>query len=83
MPRGVSEPEDREIAEMLRACEEPPQQRWGLITGLVGAFAAGGVVFLAVARLGSLRGWAGGLLAVAVIGLLLGYRRTIKKIEED
>jgi hypothetical protein len=73
--------EQRERAELeaiLRECQEPPSQRWALIAGLVGAFAAGGVVFLAVARLGALRGWAGGLLAVAVLALLFGTRRVMR-----
>ncbi len=75
--------EDREIAETLRGCREPARQRYGLVLGLIGAFACGGVVFLAVARLGSLRGWAGGLLAVAVIFLLVGYRRAGKRTTDE
>jgi hypothetical protein len=69
--------EDRAIAEMLRACEEPREERRAraisMISGLVGAFAAGGVIFLATARLKS--GWTAGLCAVAVLALLLGLRR--------
>jgi hypothetical protein len=68
-------PEDPEIARMLRECREPPRQQLGLVVGLVGAFAAGGVVFLAVTRLSSLRGWAGGLLLAAVLFLLVGFGR--------
>ncbi len=72
--------DDREIAEMLRACEEPPRQRYTLVLGLIGAFAAGGVVFMAVTRLSSLRGWGGALLGGTVLLLLVGFGRRRPKL---
>jgi hypothetical protein len=70
-------PDDPEIARMLRDCQEPPSQRYALVLGLLGAFAAGGVVFVAITRASSLRGGGGVLLAVAVLllGVTLGRKR--------
>ena len=67
--------EDPEIARMLRDCQEPPTQRYALVLGLIGAFAAGGVVFVAITRASSLRGGGGVLLLVAVLMLGFGLRR--------
>jgi hypothetical protein len=69
--------DDPEIARMLRDCQEPPSQRYGLVLGLIGAFAAGGVVFVAITRSSSLRGGGGVLLLVAAF--LLGFTRWRRK----
>jgi uncharacterized membrane protein YeaQ/YmgE (transglycosylase-associated protein family) len=69
--------EDPEIARMLRACEEPRGWRYALVLGLVGAFAAGGVVFVAITRTASLHGWAGVLFLVAM--LMLGASKLWRK----
>ena len=83
MPLQVkAKDEDREIAEMLRACAGPPGQKVALVLGLLGAFAAGGVVFLAVARLGFLRGWTWALLGIAVLALFAGLWRAKKRSED-
>jgi hypothetical protein len=69
--------EDPEIARMLRDCQEPPGQRYALVLGLLGAFAAGGVVFVAITRSAALRGGGGVLLAVAI--LLIGFTARWRK----
>ena len=69
--------DDPEIARMLRDCQEPPGQRYALVLGLLGAFAAGGVVFVAIPRSAALRGGGGVLLGVAV--LLIGFTARWRK----
>jgi hypothetical protein len=78
--RVTRKPEDPEIVAMLRACQEPPRQRVTLVLGLVGAFAAGGVVFMAVTRMGSLRGWGGALVLLTVLLLFVGLGRRRPKL---
>jgi hypothetical protein len=74
------EREASELKEMLRACEGPPRERYTLVLGLIGAFAAGAVVFVAVTRMGTLRGWTGILLLATVFLLLVGFGRRRPKI---
>ena len=71
--------DDPEIARMLRDCAEPPSQRYALVLGLVGAFVAGAVVFVAITHAASLRGGGGVLLLVAVLLLSFGLRRRSRR----
>jgi uncharacterized membrane protein len=72
-------PDDPEIARMLRECAEPPSQRYALVLGLVGAFVAGAVVFVAITHAATLRGGGGVLLLVAVLLLSFGLRKRARR----